>query len=210
MPRALWGLLLCSVPAVATEQPAGAATGEDVHSCGSTLGRQRAQELKMGEHLLALVQAAAHNLQCQDDLPSGVETACPAAVLSHKPLVVSVPMTTAGHQPSGGTLLKELLEAQPSGLEHEDGWHMSPKGVTSTAVAAVLADAVRSCTYASRCICRSSTSVRLSAELCTRVARSGRHSTHHISSHCRPSALLARTHPSTTTTSYQQIFLPPG
>ena len=95
----------------------------------------------MGEHLLDLV--AAHNLKCQEDLPNGVDTRCAAAILSHEPLVVSVPLTPAGYKPSEGTLLKELLEAQPAGLEREDGWHMSPKGVASTAVAAVLADAVR-------------------------------------------------------------------
>eukprot|EP01043_Picozoa_sp_COSAG02_P066041 COSAG02_NODE_10149_length_2009_cov_38.303141_1_plen_45_part_10 len=45
----------------------------------------------MEEHLLALVQASVHTLRCQEDISTGVETSCPAAVLSHQPLVVSVP-----------------------------------------------------------------------------------------------------------------------
>lgn len=96
----------------------------------------------MGEHLLALVQAAAHKFNCLEDLPTGVGAACPAAVLSYEPLVVSVPLATSA-DPSGGTLFEELLKAQPTGLEREDGWRMSPKGPVSAAVVAALADAVR-------------------------------------------------------------------
>jgi hypothetical protein len=89
------------------------------------------------------VQAAAHKFNCLEDLPTGVGAACPAAVLSYKPLVVSVPLATSADHRSGGTLLEELLAAQPTGPEREDGWRMSPKGPVAAAVAAALADAVR-------------------------------------------------------------------
>jgi len=99
--------------------------------------------LLLCQHLLALVQAAAHKFNCLEDLPTGVGAACPAAVLSYKPLVVSVPLATSADHRSGGTLLEELLAAQPTGPEREDGWRMSPKGPVAAAVAAALADAVR-------------------------------------------------------------------
>lgn len=203
MSRALRLLLLWTVTtAGGTGQPPGA-TDDDATRCGSALGRQRAEELKMDEHLLALVQASVHNLGCLEDMPTGVETACPAAVLSRQPLIVSVPLTAPERLPREGKLLQELLEAQPSGVEREDGWHMSPKGVVSTEFAAVLAEAVR-CRFAACCV---SLSVVASVELCDFVARWVRRSMQHIWSHCKLSALLVHMHRSTTMTSCWPTFL---
>ena len=136
-----WALCILQLHAyMATAMAAGTPNrpgDNDASRCGSIIGRQRAQELALGEHLLALVQQA-----CPVDVTTKEEIACrSAAVLSRKPLIVSVPLMAAD-QLGVGTLLEELLAAQPSGLQREDGWHMSPKGPATTAAAAVLANTV--------------------------------------------------------------------